>query len=158
MSWSRTRRRSHTCAVFRSVLTTSFVPSGLKASGVGAIGWTVDSRASSRPVAASASDDLVVERHGHESAVAGEMPCETRSCSCIEPPLEFPCPEPTELICGRAGIRNGARNQPPAVGTETDEELGDASGILGSEDALEPARRRSQTVTPGVYHPPAAAQ
>ena len=33
----------------------------------------------------------------------------------------------------------GARNEPPAVGAEADEELGHAGGILRSEDALEPA-------------------
>ena len=55
VSWSRIRRRSHTSAVFWLVLATSFVPSGLKTSGVGVTGCNVVSRASSRPVAASAS-------------------------------------------------------------------------------------------------------
>ena len=54
-SWSRIRRRSHTSTVFWFVLAMSFVPSGLKTSGVGLTGCKVVSRASSRPVAASAS-------------------------------------------------------------------------------------------------------
>ena len=122
-------------------MATSFVPSGLKASGWGnEPGCKVVSRAFFSAGSGVGQQHLIGgDPQGHQPAVAGERWRVTGVPAplVVDPKTRVPRPHVREVVEVLSPIRMRARNEPAAVRAKAGEELRVAESILRSQDRFE---------------------